>query len=43
MRPSLKNFYYGEESNDFIRSRIDMYREHIAKKDEYVKKLIRIS
>ena len=39
----LKEWYDGPESNDFIKSRIDMYREHIGKREEYIKELIRIS
>lgn len=39
----LDKWYNGPESNDFYKSRIDMYREHIGKKEEYIKELIKIS
>lgn len=39
----LDKWYNGPDSNDFYRSRIDMYRENIGKKDEYIKELISIS
>lgn len=39
----LDEWYNGPESNDFYKSRIDMYREYIGRKGEYIKELIRIS
>ncbi|MBR5587198.1 MAG: hypothetical protein IKW02_04480 [Clostridia bacterium] len=38
----LEAIYNGEDANDFVRSRIDMYREDFPKKHQLIEELIRI-
>lgn len=39
----LEKVYNGEDANDFVRSRIDMYHENFPKKQQLIDELIRIS